>query len=286
MRLWVQYGLHGQMITHMGVLWAQCGIYVYRKAYIGSTKVFFFGDFGGRKLDEVIRRVMSHIMKNDVALGFNMVEKKGKMPFGSSKLFEIVYMNSGPAPAARTPTQPQTNEVMSLVVDQLQTMKNMMSSMMDDMSSLKGRLNKIEGKMVDEPIVPISMNDDDTNSIYGTPRVSTLKNRTERRKRNDDEIDEVACQINTNKKRVTVQGKNDKNDKGVMGTKDVKVTSDTRLTQEEFDKEVEGNHERHMNIMARFACGLYGEEYVNGNREGFLTDRELRYAQTHTTGSK
>ncbi|ESO08634.1 hypothetical protein HELRODRAFT_169513 [Helobdella robusta] len=34
---------------------------------------------------------MSHIMKNDVAFGFNMVGKKGKMPFGSSKLFEIVY---------------------------------------------------------------------------------------------------------------------------------------------------------------------------------------------------
>ncbi|ESO10082.1 hypothetical protein HELRODRAFT_167929 [Helobdella robusta] len=31
------------------------------------------------------------IMKNDVALGFNMVGKKGKMPFGSSKLFKIVY---------------------------------------------------------------------------------------------------------------------------------------------------------------------------------------------------
>ncbi|ESN99102.1 hypothetical protein HELRODRAFT_162593 [Helobdella robusta] len=33
---------------------------------------------------------MSHIMKNDVAFGFNMVGKKGKIPFGSSKLFEIV----------------------------------------------------------------------------------------------------------------------------------------------------------------------------------------------------
>ncbi|ESO02286.1 hypothetical protein HELRODRAFT_161538 [Helobdella robusta] len=30
-------------------------------------------------------------MKNDVAFGFNMVGKKGKIPFGSSKLFEIVY---------------------------------------------------------------------------------------------------------------------------------------------------------------------------------------------------
>ncbi|ESN92170.1 hypothetical protein HELRODRAFT_181637 [Helobdella robusta] len=32
-----------------------------------------------------------------------------------------------------------------------------------------------------------------------------------------------------------------------------------RLTQEEFDKEVEQDEARHMNVMARYTAGLYGD---------------------------
>lgn len=51
----------------------------------------FFGDFGGRKLNEVVRRILPHLLSSDLAVQFNMVGSKGKEAFGSSKLFEVIF---------------------------------------------------------------------------------------------------------------------------------------------------------------------------------------------------
>ena len=51
----------------------------------------FLGDVGGRKLDEVVRRIMTQLLDSDLAIKFNMIGSKGKMSFGTSKLFEVIF---------------------------------------------------------------------------------------------------------------------------------------------------------------------------------------------------
>ena len=51
----------------------------------------FLGDVGGRKLDEVVRRIMTQLLDSDLAIKFNMIDSKGKMPVGTSKLFKVIF---------------------------------------------------------------------------------------------------------------------------------------------------------------------------------------------------
>jgi len=46
---------------------------------------------GGRNIDEFIRRVMSFVMKNDLAKHFSVYGRHGKRAFGSAVLFTIIY---------------------------------------------------------------------------------------------------------------------------------------------------------------------------------------------------
>ena len=46
---------------------------------------------GGRKLDEVVRRIMTQLLDSDLAIKFNMIGSKGKIPFETSKLFEVIF---------------------------------------------------------------------------------------------------------------------------------------------------------------------------------------------------
>ena len=49
------------------------------------------GDRGGRNLHEASRRIMNHVMTNNVATRFNFLGRHGKWGLRASNLFEVIY---------------------------------------------------------------------------------------------------------------------------------------------------------------------------------------------------
>ena len=54
-------------------------------------QVFFLSDIGGISLDGVIRRVLSFVLSNDVALQFNFIVRQGKKEIRVTKFYEVVF---------------------------------------------------------------------------------------------------------------------------------------------------------------------------------------------------
>lgn len=67
--------------------------------------VALLGDIGGRTLEETTRRIMHHVMSNDLAFNFNVCGRQGKRPFGKSKSFSIINRAAKRNPLFKTTTK-------------------------------------------------------------------------------------------------------------------------------------------------------------------------------------
>ena len=54
-------------------------------------QVFFLSDIGGISLDDVVRRVLSFVLSNDVALQFNFIGRQDKKEFRVTKFYEVIF---------------------------------------------------------------------------------------------------------------------------------------------------------------------------------------------------
>ena len=54
-------------------------------------QVFFLSDIGGISLDDVVRRVLSFVLSNDVALQFNFIGRQDKKEFRVTKFYEVTF---------------------------------------------------------------------------------------------------------------------------------------------------------------------------------------------------
>ncbi|ESN99189.1 hypothetical protein HELRODRAFT_162692 [Helobdella robusta] len=144
------------------------------------------------------------------------------------------------------PSQTDSNEMMTMMSEQLVAIKGMMMNMMEDMGSMKARINKMEEK---GRISSQTIDKDRDDTAVLTPKGRGLKNRSDKRKKDDENLEDLIQ-----------QDRNKKSD-GL--------------------KEVELDEDRHIEIMERYAAGLYrgGGEGVGADLQ--LTEMELHYAETH-----
>ena len=56
-----------------------------------TVQVGVLGDIGGHTVDDMVRRTMQFVMKNQLAMEFNIFGRNGKTAFGTSALFNIIY---------------------------------------------------------------------------------------------------------------------------------------------------------------------------------------------------
>ena len=54
-------------------------------------QVFFLSDIGRISLDDVVRRVLSFVLSNDVALQFNFIGRQDKKEFWVTKFYEVIF---------------------------------------------------------------------------------------------------------------------------------------------------------------------------------------------------
>lgn len=66
------------------------GHYISKNEFV-CVQVMVLKDLGGRTLEEIVRRLMKFVLNNELAMQLNVCGRFGKVAFGPTRLFGIIY---------------------------------------------------------------------------------------------------------------------------------------------------------------------------------------------------
>ncbi|ESN99879.1 hypothetical protein HELRODRAFT_176649 [Helobdella robusta] len=162
------------------------------------------------------------------------------------------------------PTQNAINDMMKMMTEQMAAMKGMMTNMMKDMGTMKTRICKIE-----EGDIRMVQKEGGDRALRPTPRAMGPKNKVDKRKKDEEDVDDLVVQEG-HKKRITGSER---------GETSTQLTS-SMFTQEEFNKQIEKDFDRHIDIMERYTSSLYDADGRGAGVE--LTQMERAYAESRS----